>query len=426
MMNYSDKILAIISALENIGMNINEATEKYFTENQNKHKNPEELSNIFMNDCFSILEYFKSKNKRLYDFTEEADEKNLENAKIIYNVCKYLEQYMEIQGLRDYTDQVLDCINFFKSNKEFVPEFDYVLIDEYQDINEMQIELINLITKKNLFCVGDPRQSIFGWRGGNIGYIMKFHEKYPDAEIISLNKNYRSKKRIINLMNLAIKDLGLDNLNNFHEEDGEINLKEFDSEEDEHRFVIEKILNSNIEKEEIFVLARTNRQIKDLSEKMKARKIIHIVKTDELKNPVSAKTGEVTLSTIHAIKGLEAKLVFVIGCNESNFPCKASDHPVIEIVKPNDYDKEEEEKRLFYVAISRAKQKLYMTYSGKKPTYFINDEMMKLIQVIDKNNYSAFNGREKQIEVWKQKKEEFRDLEKEKEEIDLINGKETK
>ena len=90
--------------------------------------------------------------------------------------------------------------------------------------------------------------------------------------------------------------------------------------------------------------------------------------------------GKITLSTIHAAKGLEAELVFVMGCNEYNFPCKASDHPVIEMIRINDYDKEEEEKRIFYVAISRAKKKLYLTYTGKKPTYFINSEMIDLIE----------------------------------------------
>ena len=68
----------------------------------------------------------------------------------------------------------------------------------------------------------------------------------------------------------------------------------------------------------------------------------------------------------------------VIGCNEINFPCKNSDHPIIEIVKVDEYDKEEEEKRVFYVAISRAKDKLYLTYA-RKPTYFITEDMKKII-----------------------------------------------
>ncbi|MBT6956665.1 hypothetical protein HN997_05270, partial [archaeon] len=71
---------------------------------------------------------------------------------------------------------------------------------------------------------------------------------------------------------------------------------------------------------------------------------------------------------------------------EQNFPCKASDHPAIEMVKIDDYDKEEEERRLFYVAISRAKEILYLTHSGKKSTYFINDEMIQTARETNNSN----------------------------------------
>jgi DNA helicase-2/ATP-dependent DNA helicase PcrA len=128
----------------------------------------------------------------------------------------------------------------------------------------------------------------------------------------------------------------------------------------------------------VLVLSRTNRQLFELSRIMKEKQIKHVLKTEEINSEVSAKKGEVTLATIHSIKGLEAKIVFLIGANETNFPCKASDHPIIELIKVEDYDKEEEEKRLFYVALSRAKQNLYITYTGKKPTYFITNEMLDL------------------------------------------------
>ena len=85
-----------------------------------------------------------------------------------------------------------------------------------------------------------------------------------------------------------------------------------------------------------------------------------------------------TLSTIHSIKGLEAELVFVIGCTQNNFPCRASEHPVIDNLKMYEYDKEEEERRLFYVAVSRARNKLILSYSGKKHSYFINNEMRSM------------------------------------------------
>jgi len=94
----------------------------------------------------------------------------------------------------------------------------------------------------------------------------------------------------------------------------------------------------------------------------------------------SEKSGDrVTLATVHAIKGLEAKKVFVIGASEANFPCKATDHPAVEMVKSDDYDREEEERRLFYVAVSRAREELVITHT-KKPTYYISKEMKMLAE----------------------------------------------
>lgn len=385
LMGYSDKIFAMTQALDNLGMDMNLAVGKYFTEKEKNNKEQHQLSNIFMNDCFSILEYFKSKNQKIYDFSRDIkDSKDKETAKIIYQITDYLDRYMKSHGFRDYTDQILDAISLFKNNKSIIPKFEHILIDEYQDVNSMQIELIDILNKDNIFVVGDPRQSIFGWRGSDINYIMKFSEKYPESETINLIKNYRSSKKIVELMNSSIKSMNAPNLEFFRNEDSEIRIFDFDSEVMEHSFVIKKIteLLETIDGEEIFVLARTNRQLNELSMKFKAMNIPHVLKTDEIRKPVISKKGDITLATIHAIKGLEAKVVFLIGCNEQNFPCKASDHPVIEIVKSGmqDYDREEEERRLFYVALSRAKDRLYLSYSGKKPSYFINNEMMNIIK----------------------------------------------
>lgn len=376
---YGNKVMAIMSALSSLNLTINQAIDIYFSENQKRNKTFEQLSNIFMNDCFFILEYFKSRNEELYDFSEEAETKDKYTAKLIYNICKYIKNHMEISGFRDYTDQVLDTIKFFQQNKQEIPGFDYILVDEYQDVNSMQIKLLDLLNAKHLFCVGDPRQSIFGWRGSDINYILKFQEKYPDSEIITLTKNYRSNNHIVNLMNQSIRIMSLPDLEHNHSDEKNIFLLNFDSEQSELEFVINKIQSIPIEKQDIFVLSRTNSQLNQLSNLLKQKNIAHILRTDDNPN-LSAKKGEITLATIHSIKGLEAQIVFVIGCNELNFPCKASDHPVIELIKIDNYDKEEEERRLFYVAISRAKKHLYLTYSGKKPTYFINSDMLKIIE----------------------------------------------
>ena len=62
---------------------------------------------------FLILDYFKTKNQELYDFSKEASFKDKDNAKMLYKICIYLMDYMKMSGLRDYSDQVIDCIKFF-------------------------------------------------------------------------------------------------------------------------------------------------------------------------------------------------------------------------------------------------------------------------------------------------------------------------
>jgi len=388
-MSYHDKIEAIKQAINILKIDLVNAITTYFSETQRKNKTDEELIYSFVNDCFFILDYYKSKNQLLEDFSKTAEEKHKKSAKIIYSICKYIEEYMQETGLRDYTDQLLDAISLFKTNPEKTPKFEHILVDEYQDVNSSQVELLNLLNSKSLFCVGDPRQSIYGWRGSNISYILNFNKKYPSSITINLTKNYRSNNHIVALINASIKDMQLPDLEHNFEGEKKIQIVNFPSEEEEHNFVVTKIKESQEDKNEIFVLSRTNRQLKELSSIMKKEGISHVVRNDELKSSPIAKNGDITLATVHAIKGLEANTVFVIGCNCLNFPCRASEHPVIEMVKVEEYDKEEEEKRLFYVAMSRAREKLYLTYSGKKCTYFVNEDMKKIIQHKELENIFA-------------------------------------
>jgi len=379
--SFGDKLMALSSALERLGMSREQVIDKYFKESQRRDKTTEQLTNILMNDCFSIINHYKIRNQEFEDFSGAVDMEDREIAKILFNLSRNLQGYMELQGLRDYTDQIVDAVNFLKQNPGVFQDFEHILVDEYQDVNSLQVELLDLLKPKNLFCVGDPRQSIYGWRGSNIDYILNFNKKHPDYEEITLTKNYRSDKKIVEFMNPVVETMNFPGLESNIDGSQDISLDNFEKEVEEYNFIINKIKASNVPREEIFVLARTNRQLLEISRLMKNHQIKHIIKAEDIVKPAEeSKIGHLTLATIHSIKGLEANTVFVMGCNELNFPCKASDHPVIEMIKLEDYDKEEEERRLFYVAISRAKQNLHLTYTGKKPTYFINQKMLDMLE----------------------------------------------
>ncbi len=410
--SYGDKILAMNMAVATMGLNMESVIDEYFSAGQKKFRTKVQLSNAFMNDCFAVMDYFKVSGRRDYDWTGDVDSRERTNAERIYRITKYLREHMETQGLRDYTDQIIDAVKFFKDNETAAPAFEHILIDEYQDVNAMQIELIELLKPKNLFAVGDPRQSIFGWRGSDVSFILDFgknetggspftggsaslddsQSKTADGslcgglassktEVVHLKKNYRSLPEVVDFMNMAISEMKLPDLESHLEGEAKIKIKDFANEDSEREFILREIGDGDAALDEIFVLARTNKILMELSRVMKLKGIEHNVRADESGGKGARNEGGgargVTLATIHAIKGLEAKKVFVIGANESNFPCKATDHPAIEMVKIDDYDREEEERRLFYVAVSRAREELVITHS-KKPTYYITKEMKKL------------------------------------------------
>ena len=377
-LSYRDKVRIINNALEKLNTSMNRAISTYFSPQQMRSKTMEQLANVFANDCFFIRDYFKFKNNSIdKELFSEIDNKHITAANLMFGVCTYIDAYMKKHGLRDFADQLMDSIWLFENHKDKIPHYEYILVDEYQDVNSTQIKLLDILDAKNMFIVGDPRQSIFGWRGSDVSYILGFEEKYPDCEIITLTKNYRSSKPIVKLINESIKKMQLPDLDTVNDDKADLKLLNFSSEMEEFDYLINEIQASKLPLNEIFVLARTNRLLNDLSNLMKARNIKHIRRSDEMKASMNiiAKQDEITLATIHGIKGMEAELVFLIGATSQNFPCKGTEHPVVEMIKVNEYDKEEEERRLFYVGMSRAKKSLRITYSGSKPSYFITPEM---------------------------------------------------
>lgn len=120
--------------------------------------------------------------------------------------CYIYEQYrkrMKQKNKLDFDDMVLLCYHLLKNKPDILKvwqdKFQYILIDEYQDINPMQNEVIKLLAlpQNNLFVVGDDDQAIYGFRGSKPDIMLHFQEDYPDAKRVLLNQNYRSHESIV-------------------------------------------------------------------------------------------------------------------------------------------------------------------------------------------------------------------------------------
>ena len=128
----------------------------------------------------------------------------------------YLEIYKIYESLKfddmalDFDDLILKTIEILKQydsvREKWQLYYDHILIDEFQDTNDLQYELVNLLMKRStyLYVVGDPDQTIYTWRGANQDIILDLNKKYPSLETVILKRNYRSTKSILDAANLLI------------------------------------------------------------------------------------------------------------------------------------------------------------------------------------------------------------------------------
>lgn len=124
------------------------------------------------------------------------------NGKILSLYRTYQDRLKNTNAM-DFGDLLLLCLELFKAHKDILEkyqnQFRYILVDEYQDTNVSQYLWLRLLAQKhgNICCVGDDDQSIYSWRGAEIGNILKFDRDFPNAQIIRLESNYRSTEHIL-------------------------------------------------------------------------------------------------------------------------------------------------------------------------------------------------------------------------------------
>ena len=125
--------------------------------------------------------------------------------------AKY-EKALRDRAAMDFDDLLLYTVRLFDLDpgvhRQYAERFRHVLVDEYQDTNSIPFELIERLsrTHRNLLVVGDDDQSIYGWRGADVGNILSFEDRFPDATVLRLTQNYRSTRTILRAANHVVKN----------------------------------------------------------------------------------------------------------------------------------------------------------------------------------------------------------------------------
>ncbi|MCH2396149.1 ATP-dependent helicase [Oceanibaculum sp.] len=136
------------------------------------------------------------------DRVPAEDAMDLAGGRIVQLYRQYQERLLTLNAA-DFGDLMLHCVELFQKHPEVLAEyhdrFKYMLVDEYQDTNVAQYLWLRLLAQKNknICCVGDDDQSIYGWRGAEVGNILKFEKDFPGAAVIRLEQNYRSTPHIL-------------------------------------------------------------------------------------------------------------------------------------------------------------------------------------------------------------------------------------
>jgi len=290
--------------------------------------------------------------------------------RLVIPLMKKYQAYCVNKSYLDFEDMIVKTIDLFKHRAEikekFQQQYKYILVDEFQDVNNLQVDLLKrLLTPENqLFCVGDDWQSIYGFRGSNVNYIVNFGKYFPKAEVIKLNQNYRSTEHIVGASNEVIKH------NKFKvdkeifankKSDTKVNIFAGNDQQENIDFVVEEVkrlFQKGYQKEDILFLYRRSKMYNDYYNRFMKERIY------------------VQYRTIHAAKGLEAKAVFIIGLTQGygGFPDVWLEDRIFQVVKPTQHDLlMEEERRLFYVAITRAKDLLYLITEKGNESSFLSE-----------------------------------------------------
>jgi len=281
-------------------------------------------------------------------------------------VKKYVH-YCTDKSYLDFNDLISRSTSLFHNHEDiankYKSKYQYILVDEFQDVNNLQVELIKLLLtdQTQLFCVGDDWQSIYGFRGSNVSYIVDFETHFPNSKVVKLNLNYRSTQNIVGASNEVIK-------HNKFKVEKEIQA----SKKSEHKIVVYS--GSNQDENIQFCFDKVRELLED---GLTNDDILFLYRRSKMYSPYFFRFKNegmrVQSKTIHAAKGLEAKVVFIIGLTEGNggFPDIWLEDRIFQVIKKANHDLlMEEERRLFYVAITRAKDKLFLiTEKGNESSF---------------------------------------------------------
>lgn len=341
----------------------------------------EELT-IFINFLSTFIHLFKCNGFILNDFNQilkkiKKNVLNYRNNKLVLmlalNIYILYENYLKENNEIDFDDMLImanECV----IKKGFKRKIKYIIIDEYQDTSYIRFNLIKTIldkTNSSLMVVGDDFQSIYKFTGCDISLFLDFKKYFKDAKIMKIENTYRNSQELIKVAgNFVMKNKSQikKNLKSYKHLSKPIKIAFYTNIKLKLKEIILKIYKET--NKPILILGRNNKDINSVLDKKYFKyinnKIIYL----------NNKNIKITYLTSHKSKGLEEENVIIIGLEDKilGFPNKIKDNKILKYVSKN---KEKypyaEERRLFYVALTRTKNNVYLLVPYKNESIFVKE-----------------------------------------------------
>ena len=285
---------------------------------------------------------------------------------------RYIEELANINQI-DFTDAILQATDICRSSHPV--KYDYIIVDEFQDISVDRYNFLKVLREGNppakLYCVGDDWQSIYRFSGSDMALFNQFSDYFGQTEINKIETTYRFGEPLVSLSSQFIQRNEAQIKKNIHPFNPQVKteLQFCDYERRDYCNVIGQLVASIPLDKSVFLLGRYSFDDYYLSFMYKSVKegnrFFYIIGDRKIE-----------FLTVHKSKGLEADYVIVLQCNKDTygFPSLVSDDPVLNyVLTKSDQYPYGEERRLFYVAITRAKVKTYVLYDRRFPSVFVDE-----------------------------------------------------
>lgn len=333
----------------------------------------------------SFINLMKSNFLSLPDIKRQAEAKKDQRTLYIINhiIAPMYQRYCDALAANheiDFTDAIVQATELCKRNPGLAT-YDYILVDEFQDISKDRYEFLKALRHQSpltkLFCVGDDWQSIFRFSGSDMALFYDFAKFFGHTAECRIETTYRFGNPLIakssefilkneNQKQKTVKSVSRDKRTFIH-------VHQYDNDELQARQVASLVANVPTD-QSILILGRYGFSHNSLI--FNSQGLISCSSNGA--DRVALKIGgrECEFMTVHKAKGLEADVVILINCSSDiyGFPSNISDDPILNyLLSASDTFEFAEERRLFYVAITRARKDIHVLFDRKSPSVFVGE-----------------------------------------------------